>query len=285
MLEQPIPPDDPARRTLRTPSVNHDSCARVAALAPAAALGALDPDEAAFLRAHLAACGRPHPELRDAADLAAAIGGAWPDPDLPSPGLRDRLLAAARETEMPTASATIVTPMRARRSWWRPAALGASTLAIAASLLLAVQVGENAALRDRLTAADERLTAVELQLERAESWIDRAVATGADAYFMDGEGQAAEASFMLVVEADAAGAVLLMSDLPALADDRVYELWVERDGQVVSAGTFRPDERGIAAVGIDASLAGIRQAMITIEPEGGSPAPADDVIMQGELTL
>jgi anti-sigma-K factor RskA len=265
--------------------VHHDSCARVAALAPAGALGALDPDEAAFLRAHLASCGRPHPELRDAADLAAAIGGAWPDRDLPSPGLRDRLLAAVHETEAPPRPARVAAPVTVRRSWWRPAALGAAALAIAASLLLAVQLGENAALRDRLAAADDRLSAVELQLERAESWIDRAVATGADAYFMDGEGHAAEASFMLVVEADAAGAVLLMSDLPALASDRVYELWVERDGEIVSAGTFRPDDRGIAAVAIDASLVGIRQAMITIEPEGGSPAPADDVIMQGELTL
>ena len=45
-------------------------------------------------------------------------------------------------------------------------------------------------------------------------------------------------------------------------------------------------ERGLAAVTIDASLDGIRQAMITIEPEGGSETPTQrDVIMQGDLTL
>ena len=54
----------------------------------------------------------------------------------------------------------------------------------------------------------------------------------------------------------------------------------------VTYGTFRPDERGRAAVTIDASLDGIRQAMITIEPEGGSRTPTPgDVIMQGDLTL
>ncbi len=124
------------------------------------------------------------------------------------------------------------------------------------------------------------------ELDTAEAWIERAVGTGADAFFMSGEGQAAQASFMLVVEADAAGAVLLMSGLPELEAGRTYELWVERDGAIVAVGTFQPDERGLAAVTIDASLHGIRQAMITVEPEGGSDAPSDgDVIMQGELTL
>lgn len=77
-------------------NVNHDDCASVADLAPAAALGALDPDEAAFLRAHLATCVRPHLELREAMALAATIGAACPDEDRPSPALRTRLLDAAR---------------------------------------------------------------------------------------------------------------------------------------------------------------------------------------------
>lgn len=264
--------------------MNHDDCARLAALAPAAALGALDPDEAAFLRAHLAACPRPHPELRDAVELAATIGGAWPDEDAPSPQLRSRLLGAVR-TQAPA-------PARARdgsgvpRPWWRPVAVGAASLAIGASLALAVQVGENGALRAQLADAQTRITAMSTELGAAEGWIERAVATGADAFFMSGVGHGAEASFMLVVEADAAGAVLLMSGLPELVAGQTYELWVERNGAIVGVGTFEPDERGLAALTIDASLDGIRQAMITIEPEGGSDTPTTDgVIMQGDLTL
>ena len=141
-------------------------------------------------------------------------------------------------------------------------------------------------MRDQLADARSQITAMSTELDSAEAWIERAVATGADAFFMSGEGQGAEASFMLVVEADAAGAVLLMSGLPELDPGRTYELWVERDGAIVGVGTFEPDERGLAAVTIDASLHGIRQAMITIEPAGGSDTPSDgDVIMQGELTL
>lgn len=165
-------------------------------------------------------------------------------------------------------------------------AVGATTVALAASLALAVQVGGNGALRDQLIQARSELTAVAAELDTAEAWIERAVATGADAFFMSGEGQGAEASFMLVVEADAAGAVLLMSGLPELEPGQTYELWVERDGAIVGVGTFQPDAGGLAAVTIDASLDGIRRAMITIEPEGGSDAPTPgDVIMQGDLTL
>jgi hypothetical protein len=78
------------------PGVNTDDCDRLASLAPGLGLGALDADEAAFARAHVAACHRPHPEVRDAIALAAAIGSALSPPDRPSPGLRDRILAAAR---------------------------------------------------------------------------------------------------------------------------------------------------------------------------------------------
>lgn len=281
---------DPLRSVDRTPDVNHDDCARLAALAPASALGALDPAEAAFVRAHLAACSRPHPELRDAVALAAAMGGAWPEEDAPSSQLRDRILEAARSEgyARSEASAPVLTPGRPapRPTWWRPLAVGAGSLAVAASLALAVQVGENGALRDQLVDARTQITALSTELDTAETWIERAVATGADAFFMSGEGQGAEASFMLVVEADAAGAVLLMSGLAELAPGQTYELWVERDGAVVGVGTFQPDERGLAAVTIDASLDGIRQAMITIEPEGGSETPTPgDVIMQGDLTL
>ena len=264
--------------------MNHDDCARLAGLAPAAALGALDSDEASFVRAHLASCSRPHPELRDAVAMAAAIGGAWPEEDAPSPQLRARLLGAARSE----ATGPVMARRRpaSRRTWWRPVAVGATSLAVAASLALAVQVGENGALRDQLADARTQITAMSTELDTAEAWIERAVATGADAFFMSGEGQGADASFMLVVEADAAGAVLLMSGLPELEAGQTYELWVERDGAIVGVGTFRPDERGLAAVTIDASLDGIRQAMITIEPEGGSRAPTPgDVIMQGDLTL
>lgn len=261
--------------------MTHDDCERVARLAPGWALGALDPDESAGLRAHLASCNGQHPELREAMTLAAAVGAAAPD-ELPSPALRARVLAALADDAPVRPRMRPVAP--APRPRWRAIAAGASAMALAASLALAVQVGENRALRDQVVALDERLTAAATDVDRARAWIDRAVARGATAYFMDGEGDARRASFMLVVEPDAAGAVLLMTGLPELPDVETYELWIERDGEIIGVGTFRPDRGGLAAVTIDASLDGIGQAMITVEPDGGSSVPSGgEVIMQGEL--
>jgi hypothetical protein len=76
-------------------TVNHDDCARLAALAPSVALGALDCDESAFVQRHLASCTRPHPELRDALAVAAMIGGAAVQEAFPSAALRQRVLGAA----------------------------------------------------------------------------------------------------------------------------------------------------------------------------------------------
>jgi anti-sigma-K factor RskA len=262
--------------------VNHDDCERVTRLASGWSIGALDPEEAAELRTHVASCRREHPELRAALALAAAIGAAMPDEDLPSPSLRARLLSEVGGRPLSTAPVTT----GGAPPPWRVVAAAAGALALAASLVLAVQLGENHALRDRVEQLDGRLTAIASDLDRARAWIDRAVARGATAYFMAGEGEARQASFMLVVEPENSGAVLLMSGLPALPADEAYELWVERDGAIVGIGTFRPDEGGLAALTIDASLTGIRQAMITVEPEGGSNQPSGGgVIMQGELSL
>ena len=64
-------------------------------LAPAAALGALDPEEATFMRSHLALCHQAHGELRDAMATAAVIGEALSNPATPSAELRARVLRAA----------------------------------------------------------------------------------------------------------------------------------------------------------------------------------------------
>lgn len=261
----------------------NDDCDRTAALAAGWALGALDPEDMAFVRSHLETCRRPHAELREAAAIAAAIGAALPDQEIPPAALRGRVLAAARR---PAATATIGSAGEPMRRGWRWAAFGATALALAASLTLAVQIGENRALRDQVADLAARVTAATAERQQAEGWIERAVARGADAFFMTGQGEGRSASFMLVVEHDATGAVLLMSGLPALTTGETYELWVERDGEVTAVQAFRPDAGGLAAVTIDGSLAGVRQAMITVEPGAGSSAPSlGDVIMQGELSL
>jgi hypothetical protein len=66
----------------------------MAALAPAFAVGALDPDEHDFLEQHRATCTLAHPELREALALASLFGQGEAIRTRPRPCLRRQVLDA-----------------------------------------------------------------------------------------------------------------------------------------------------------------------------------------------
>jgi hypothetical protein len=69
-------------------------CVEAADMAPAFVLGSLEPDEAAAVRAHLAACSAPHPEFEELGSVVPALLESVPMVDPPE-SLRTRLLGAA----------------------------------------------------------------------------------------------------------------------------------------------------------------------------------------------
>jgi predicted anti-sigma-YlaC factor YlaD len=71
-------------------------CETVRDLAPLFVLDALEPDEAAAVRAHLADCDDAHAELRELAEAAGSLSLAT-EPVEPPAGLKSRLLAAAED--------------------------------------------------------------------------------------------------------------------------------------------------------------------------------------------
>jgi hypothetical protein len=73
------------------------ACADIDSLAGALALGAVDADELAAAREHLATCPEPHAELRSLLG-ADAVVAAGVEPIQPSAALRDRLMATVAET-------------------------------------------------------------------------------------------------------------------------------------------------------------------------------------------
>jgi anti-sigma-K factor RskA len=78
--------------------------------------------------------------------------------------------------------------------------------------------------------------------------------------------------------------VFLASNLDPLQPLKTYELWViPADGTPIPAGTFHPDDQGNASVimpnlprGVSAKAFGV-----TVEPDGGSPAPTSAIILSG----
>jgi hypothetical protein len=77
----------------------------VAALAPAFALGALDPDEHDFLETHRASCTLPHPELREALLIASIFGQSEAVRTRPRPCLRRQVLDAVHAEAVASARA------------------------------------------------------------------------------------------------------------------------------------------------------------------------------------
>lgn len=79
------------------------------------------------------------------------------------------------------------------------------------------------------------------------------------------------------------GAVFRASDLPLVAEDRTYQLWLIGDEGPVSAGLFRPDPSGEAIVLLEGEVSPGLVVGLTEEPAGGSPQPTGEVIASAEL--
>lgn len=72
------------------------------------------------------------------------------------------------------------------------------------------------------------------------------------------------------------GVTLVGLRLPQLAPDRTFQLWlVPAQGAPISAGVFRPNASGEAVYSSQVSRIGVKPAAVavSVEPQGGSPAP------------
>lgn len=86
----------------------------------------------------------------------------------------------------------------------------------------------------------------------------------------------------LEVEEGARG-TLHVESLPPLPENRVYQAWIGRDGEMVPSTPFVVRRDGTNEVAIDGSLEGAEGVFITREPEGGSKKPTSAVIMKAPL--
>jgi anti-sigma-K factor RskA len=158
------------------------------------------------------------------------------------------------------------------RGWL--AALGG--LAAVAVTLLAITFGQLTAVRGQLDAAQQALATAETSAHQVQAVLSQPVRLAA----LSGSGGRAT----LIQSAN--GDLLLAAQLPPLADDRVYQLWViAGQNAPVSGGVFRvgSDGSGMLSLGPGLPLAGVRLA-VTAEPgPAGSPGPTSDALISGKI--
>ena len=282
-------------------------------------LGALTPAEQAAFEAHLATCGECAAEVRTLSSVAGALAHAVPQSE-PSPALRARVLAAVGASPSTAAQKTIErdptsAPDAAIERGARiapDARFGpeasivrtntlAPWLAAAASLALAVALGAYAAmLRTRVGDLEVRLRQATLRADASERQVADARRTAADAQSevavlaapdlarIDLAGQpAAPQASARAFWSRSRGLVFTASNVPALPPGRTYQLWIlTAQPAPVSAGLLKPDANGRvnAVFETPPDLPKPTAMAVTIEPEGGVPAPTGDKYLVGLAT-
>ena len=248
-------------------SVSHEPFDTFAALH---AVGALDGDDLRQFEAHLAAgCARCATLVRQTEQALARAAMAGP-PELPPDAVRERLVKRA---------VAAVTPGRRR---WLPWTIGIVAAAIAAGAFSAAYVAARYEARlgqmaRETSLAKERVARTEAAL-REELDLLRDPTTR----LVELRGQAAAPDAVArVLLTDKAGGLLLATKLPALPPGKVYALWTLAGDVPRAAGVFVPDDGGRATLKVapEATSAPGRVLSVTLEPEGGAPAPTGAVVL------
>jgi anti-sigma-K factor RskA len=294
---------------------NHD---RLADLSAVYALGALRGEERAEFEAHLRECTECAAEVEAFAPVVAGLASSVPSREPPA-ALRDRVLASvqAGPSSERGAAPTSDTARRgsgqvsrqasgqaSRSGSVQPSLLGSrqalpAWLLAAASLVAAVGLGwqtvrlqstvrtlearlQEAAIRENLTEreiADARTAAGE-----AQSIV--AVLTSLDLVRVDLAGQPpAVQAFARAFWSRSRGLVFNAARLPPAPAGKTYQLWVVTASAPLSVGLLRPDVSGSVTTVVN-TPPDIEQPVamaVTVEPEGGVPAPTGEKYLIGTV--
>lgn len=221
------------------------------------ALGVLEPELATEIERHLdEQCAYCWEHLRAASELTAALAEVA-EPVAPPPQLRDRVLSR-------------VVSRKPARSW----SFAALALAAACLALLAFSIASRLAMRhmqEQLTALvqerDQLRSAVEI-LSRPET---RTVEFG----------KAENVPHGRVLVSRRGGLVFVGSQLPQLASNQTFELWLlPVTGPPQPAGLFRPNQAGDSVnVSPPVDTSTTKAVAVSIEPRQGSTAPTTKPIL------
>jgi anti-sigma-K factor RskA len=255
-------------------------------LAPAYALGALEPDERRAFESHLADCDRCAFEVRSLGRVTSGLAQAVPLVT-PRAALRDRVLLAVGAGDAPATTPNI-------NARW---AIG-NWLAYAACVAVATAAGLYAMnLRARVESLEARLEVAQLRLAAADrAMVDArrvafetqsamAVLAAADLTRVDLQGApAAPQAVGRALWSRQSGMVFAANNLPPLPAGKIYQVWLVAGGPPVSAGLVAPDDtgRGVAIFRTPVDVAGPVTVAVTIEPEGGVPAPTGAFYLTGK---
>ncbi len=225
---------------------------------PAYVLGSLDDEEARSVREHLAGCYLCRQELAAFQRVADQLPFAVPEAR-PSGELRIRLMERIQS-------------LNSKETTW-PAGWGWARLLLPAGALVGL------------------LLIVLLVWSNLFPWQtgDNSVVLtgplGMRAIALQNTAAAPSASGFVIMGADGRNGVLVVDKLPPLDATHEYQVWLLRDSMYTGGPVFSVDESGYRGVRLTApeSLLSYSAVWVTVEPTGGSAAPAGDRVLNGSL--
>ncbi|MBC8164181.1 MAG: anti-sigma factor [Roseiflexaceae bacterium] len=239
-------------------------------LLPGYVLDLLGEHEAHCVAAHLHRC----PQCRDEVD--AFQHSITSDHVAPPPRVKHKLMARITASQHYTSLNHAARSVQPDVRWLR---------ALSVTLLVAVVVFGGLMLNEaqRLRSAATALAEISRAASREEAAIARFLRDPATiSHPLHGRPQVVANMYM---QAGHTRTVLLISGLPAPAPGHIYQFWLADESHQVAAGTFVGDHQGIAQLVFDAPLPvdAYAEAMVTIEPNGGSASPTGDIVLAAKL--
>ena len=271
---------------------DHDKFAGYASLY---ALGALDTRERAEFQEHLEVCRPCVEEVTLLLPVSRGLSQAVPLREPPA-ALRSRVIeqvtGSRPEASIPDTPVR-PTPRPANRARSILVGLAAAATVVAAAgggWFTAELFNENRALRQsleneelRAMRAESAAAAARESGENAEARL--AILSAPDVVVINLAGQpAAPQASGRAFWSPTEGLLFTATELPALAPDRVYQLWFVAPPGPVSAGLLQPDAQGQASMRVDLppDLTVPVSLGVTIEPAGGLTAPTGEMYLMGQ---
>ena len=262
--------------------------------------GALGDADAAVLEKHIAACRDCSRVM--AQEMVADLAHAVPQKSPPQ-SVKDRLFYRIEAGSLwRRASIWLGSRVSERVGLFRQRAVrglfGGAAVALAVALMVTgvwfndrlSEVARDAEqLSDELALAREResevMSAVEEHREATYELIRMSSTPGTSVNTLLGTGPWSSARGIVMFSYTSNRGLLLVTDLPALPSDRIYRVWLMRNGVKYDAGWFTVDPLGYGQTVI-IPLAPFTQfdgMGITIEPRGGSGVPTGVNVLKGDL--
>jgi anti-sigma-K factor RskA len=222
-------------------------------------LDLLDPESASFIQEHLdTQCDVCLARTREAAKLTSALASLAPQVT-PPPQVRSRVLQSVQA------------PTMARSSWKY-----AFAAALAASLMFLAwgfqQRTESRSMSGEMTRLLQERNALRAAVEILSQSDMRTVQFGANQNVPHGR----------VFLSGSGGVVFVGSQLPQLAADHAFELWlIPAKGNPQAAGVFRANAAGVSVTVLPqpVNTAQIAAVAVSVEPGTGSPQPTTKPIL------